>query len=84
MTHYHATRRTGFLLAALLLSLAACKGDDKAAAPVQAQAKADANPWPQVTWPLPDDPAMEKRITELMAGMTVEELQAMMTCAGID
>jgi len=73
MTHYHATRRTGFLLAALLLSLAACKGDDKAAAPVQAEAKTDANPWPQVTWPLPDDPAMEKRITELMAGMTVEE-----------
>jgi beta-glucosidase len=73
MTNYHATRRTGYLLAALLLALAACKGDDKPAAPAEAQPQADANPWPQVTWPLPDDPALEKRITELMATMTVEE-----------
>ena len=73
MTHHDATRRTGVLLAGLLLALAGCKGDDKAALPAQAQADANANPWPSVTWPLPEDAALEKRVTELMASMTVEE-----------
>lgn len=62
--------RTGALLAALVLALGACKGDDKAAAPATA---ADANPWPQVAWPLAEDAALEQRITDLMATMTVEE-----------
>ena len=62
--------RGGALLAALVLALGACKGDDKAAAPVTA---ADANPWPQVAWPLTEDAALEQRITDLMATMTVEE-----------
>lgn len=62
--------RSGALVTALVLALVACKGDDKAAAPATA---ADANPWPQVAWPLAEDAALEKRITDLMATMTVEE-----------
>ena len=62
--------RSGALLAALVLALGACKGDDKAAAPATA---ADANPWPQVVWPLAEDAALEQRITDLIATMTVEE-----------
>ncbi len=62
--------RGGALLAALGLALGACKGDDKAAAPATA---ADANPWPQVAWPLAEDAALEQRITDLIATMTVEE-----------
>jgi beta-glucosidase len=62
--------RSGALLAALVLALGACKGDDKAAAPATA---ADANPWPQVAWPLAEDAALEQRITDLIATMTVEE-----------
>jgi len=71
MTNRNSVRaRGGVLMAALVLALGACKGDDKAAAPA---ATADANPWPQVTWPLPEDAALEQRITDLMATMTVEE-----------
>ncbi|HJS35640.1 MAG TPA: exo 1,3/1,4-beta-D-glucan glucohydrolase [Pseudoxanthomonas sp.] len=62
--------RSGVLLAALALALAACKGDGKAEAPAP---QAQANPWPQVAWPLAEDAALEKRITDLMATMTVEE-----------
>nr|WP_267126317.1 exo 1,3/1,4-beta-D-glucan glucohydrolase [Xanthomonas sacchari] len=46
-----------------------CKGDVQAAAP----AAAEASPWPNVTWPLPEDPALEQRLTALIATMTVEE-----------
>jgi len=71
MTNRNPLRmRHGALLAALVLALGACKGDDKAAAPAAA---ADANPWPQVAWPLAEDAALEKRITDLIATMTVEE-----------
>lgn len=71
MTNRNPLRmRHGALLAALVLALGACKGDDKAAAPATA---ADANPWPQVAWPLAEDAALEKRITDLIATMTVEE-----------
>ena len=70
MTPRTSPARTGALLAALVLALVACKGDDKAAAPATA---ADANPWSQVAWPLAEDAALEKRITDLMATMTVEE-----------
>ncbi|MCF7220811.1 glycoside hydrolase family 3 protein [Marilutibacter chinensis] len=62
--------RRGALLAALVLALGACNGDDRTGAPAPA---ADADPWPQVTWPLAEDAALEQRITELMATMTVEE-----------
>jgi beta-glucosidase len=61
--------RSGALIAALVLALGACKGEDKAVAP----AASEANPWPQVAWPLAEDAALEQRITELMATMTVEE-----------
>ena len=71
MTNRSAMRRCrGALLTALMLALVACKGDDKAAAPATA---ADATPWPQVAWPLAEDAALEQRITDLMATMTVEE-----------
>jgi beta-glucosidase len=63
--------RGGLLVAALVLALGACKGDDTPAA--SSAATTDANPWPQVAWPLAEDAALEKRITDLMATMTVEE-----------
>ncbi|XQA78697.1 glycoside hydrolase family 3 protein [Xanthomonas sacchari] len=69
MTDTRSTRHTGALLAALLLALAVCKGDVQAAAP----ARAEASPWPSVRWPLPEDPALEQRLTDLIATMTVEE-----------
>lgn len=70
MTNRSAMRtRSGVLMAALVLALGACKGDEKAAAP----AASDTNPWPQVAWPLAEDAALEKRITDLIATMTVEE-----------
>ncbi len=71
MTNRSSLRvRSGVLIAALVIALGACKGEDQAAAP---SAAADANPWPQVAWPLAEDAALEQRITELMATMTVEE-----------
>ncbi|MCR6626157.1 MAG: exo 1,3/1,4-beta-D-glucan glucohydrolase [Pseudoxanthomonas sp.] len=70
MTNRSSLRaRSGVLIAALVIALGACKGEDQAAAP----AAADANPWPQVAWPLAEDAALEQRITDLMATMTVEE-----------
>ena len=71
MTNRNSPRaRAGVLMAALVLALGACKGDDNASAPAAA---ADTNPWPQVAWPLAEDAALEKRIADLMATMTVEE-----------
>ncbi|TGR55999.1 glycoside hydrolase family 3 protein [Mesorhizobium sp. M00.F.Ca.ET.151.01.1.1] len=61
--------RTGALVAVLALALLGCHGQDRPAA----TAATGSDPWPQVTWPLAEDPALEKRITDLMAGMTVEE-----------
>lgn len=69
MTSQDCMRRAGALIAGLMLALVGCKGGDR---PAQATA-AEADPWPQVAWPLAEDAALEKRITELMAGMTVEE-----------
>ncbi|HIE5354608.1 TPA: glycoside hydrolase family 3 protein [Stenotrophomonas maltophilia] len=69
MTSQDSMRRAGALIAGLMLALVGCKGGDR---PAQASA-AEADPWPQVAWPLAEDAALEKRITELMAGMTVEE-----------
>lgn len=63
--------RGGLVVAALVLALGACKGEDTPAA--SAAAATDANPWPQVAWPLAEDAALEQRITDLMATMTVEE-----------
>jgi beta-glucosidase len=61
--------RSGLLLSTLMLALAACGKDDTAVAP----AAAAPDPWPQVAWPLVEDPALETRIADLMATMTVEE-----------
>ncbi|MBA0398511.1 MULTISPECIES: glycoside hydrolase family 3 protein [Stenotrophomonas] len=69
MTSQTFVNRSGALVAALMLGLLGCRGQDRAAA----AATTDKDPWPEVTWPLAADPALEKRITDLMAGMTVEE-----------
>ncbi|WP_188238579.1 glycoside hydrolase family 3 protein [Stenotrophomonas maltophilia] len=69
MTSQTFVNRSGALVAALMLGLLGCRGQDRAAA----AAANDNDPWPEVTWPLAADPALEKRITDLMAGMTVEE-----------
>lgn len=61
--------RSGALVAVLMLAVLGCHGQDRPAA----TAGTGSDPWPQVTWPLAEDPALEKRITDLMAGMTVEE-----------
>lgn len=68
MTSQTFVIRSGALVAALMLGLLGCRGQDRAAA-----AANDNDPWPEVTWPLAADPALEKRITDLMAGMTVED-----------
>lgn len=69
MTSQTSLSRSGVLVAVLTLALLGCHGQDRPAA----AAGAASDPWPQVTWPLAADPALEKRITDLMAGMTVEE-----------
>ncbi len=69
MTSQAFVIRSGALVAALMLGLLGCRGQDRAAA----AAATDKDPWPEVIWPLAADPALEKRITDLMAGMTVEE-----------
>lgn len=69
MTSQTFVIRSGALVAALMLGLLGCRGQDRAAA----AAATDKDPWPEVTWPLAADPALEKRITDLMAGMTVED-----------
>lgn len=69
MTSQALVIRSGALVAALMLGLLGCRGQDRAAA----AAATDKDPWPEVIWPLAPDPALEKRITDLMAGMTVEE-----------
>ena len=59
------------LAVALSLALAGCGGaGEKATA---APADTATSPWPEVSWPLAADPALEKRIDELLATMTVEE-----------
>ena len=59
------------LAVALSLALAGCGGaGEKATA---SQPAAAASPWRDVSWPLAADPALEKRIDELLATMTVEE-----------
>ncbi len=69
MTSQTSVSRSGMLLAVVMLGLLGCHGQDRPAA----TAGTVSDPWPQVTWPLAADPALEKRITDLMAAMTVEE-----------
>ena len=59
------------LTAAIAFAITGCGGaGEKATA---SQPAAAASPWPDVSWPLAADPALEKRIDELLATMTVEE-----------
>ncbi|MGY1410579.1 MULTISPECIES: glycoside hydrolase family 3 N-terminal domain-containing protein [unclassified Luteimonas] len=76
--------RLGAALAAALL-LAACGGERAGQAnaanaqPAEASAATsdagavDASNWPQPEWPFADDPALEKKVDDLLATMTVEE-----------
>lgn len=74
-----SNRRVALVGALALALLAGCNGSDKAAP--QAPAKADAaydgsihpEQWPSVAWPLAEDPALEKRVNDLLATMTLEE-----------
>ena len=64
-----AIRRT-LLAVALLAATAAFAADERAASP---GATIDPAHWPQPSWPLPADAALEQKIDALMATMTVEE-----------
>lgn len=76
-----STRRAALVgaLAVGLAVLAGCNNADKGAP--QAATKADAaydgtihpEQWPSVAWPLAEDAALEKRVNDLLATMTVEE-----------
>lgn len=65
----HAFRRS-LLAIALLAATTAFAAGDRAASPT---ATIDPAHWPQPTWPLPADAALEKKIDALMATMTLEE-----------
>ena len=58
---------------ALALLASGCRDGDKTDDANKAASAAPASPWPSVKWPLAEDPAIEKRIDELLAKMTVEE-----------
>ena len=88
MIESHRTARRLFrrallpgVLAVLVLGAAGCARDDTPApetAPVADTGDADAaaiDPanWPETAWPFPEDPALEKRIDDLLATMSVEE-----------
>ena len=81
-TALHVSRLCAGLTAVLVL--AACSGEragDAMAAHTQAgQATAasdagmiDPASWPQPAWPFADDPALEKKVDDLLATMTLEE-----------
>ena len=66
---HHALRRS-LLAVALLAATTAFAGGDKGGSPA---ATIDPAHWPQPTWPLLADAALEQKIDALMATMTVEE-----------
>jgi len=59
------------LAAALAMALVPAAG--AAPAPVNDAGTITPAHWPRATWPLADDPAMERRIDALIASMTLEE-----------
>lgn len=75
-----STRRAALVgaLAVGIAVLAGCNSGDKAA-PQAATADAaydgtiHPEQWPVVEWPLAEDPALEKRVNDLLATMTLEE-----------
>ena len=81
--HASAARFRDVLAAALAVAvLAACSRSPEpaaapAAAPVDSAASADGTihpeQWPELAWPLPADPALEKKVDDLLATMTLEE-----------
>ncbi|HSD16544.1 MAG TPA: glycoside hydrolase family 3 N-terminal domain-containing protein [Thermomonas sp.] len=72
MSKMHSTLfRRAALATALACAITGCGGAGDT--PAAAQAEATASPWPEVKWPLANDPALEKRIDALLASMTVEE-----------
>ncbi|MEG3049413.1 MAG: exo 1,3/1,4-beta-D-glucan glucohydrolase [Thermomonas sp.] len=72
MSTMHSTLfRRAALATALAFAITGCGGAGEK--PAAAQAEASISPWPEVKWPLANDPALEKRIDELLATMTVEE-----------
>lgn len=64
----HARARKPALAALAALALVSCQRNHESVA-----TQAAASPWPEVKWPLAEDPAIEKRIAGLLATMTVEE-----------
>ncbi|NYZ61174.1 glycoside hydrolase family 3 protein [Luteimonas deserti] len=67
-------------IVALLLGASGCARDDADAATAPPASAAgtdinaiDATQWPDPAWPFPEDPALEARIDELLATMSVEE-----------
>src|SRR5690606_36897913 len=69
MSRHDRMRCGATLLAALMVTLAACRGPGDTATP----AAGGSDPWPAVAWPLPEDAALEQRLDDLLATMTVEE-----------
>ncbi|QNN47931.1 exo 1,3/1,4-beta-D-glucan glucohydrolase [Thermomonas brevis] len=71
-----STRRRPLRIGALAAAVAVCTCSLHAAqAPAASAGPVTIHPaeWPQPAWPLPADPALERRIDALMATMTVEE-----------
>lgn len=66
----HVRIRKPVLAVMAALVLVSCQRNH---GPAATQAAAPASPWPEVRWPLAEDPAIEKRIADLLATMTVEE-----------
>jgi beta-glucosidase len=62
-------------ISASLLALAACQRSETPPAAAAAADPAAVHPeqWPEAKWPLPRDAAIETRVTELLAAMTLEE-----------
>ena len=81
--HAPAARFRDVLAAALAVAvLAACSRSPEpaaapAATPTDSAASADGTihpeQWPELAWPLPADPALEKKVDDLLATMTLEE-----------
>ncbi|OBU68627.1 1,4-beta-D-glucan glucohydrolase [Stenotrophomonas maltophilia] len=69
MTSHDSACRGAALAVVLVLALAGCKDGQAPARP----AATATDPWPQVAWPLAEDADLEKRVSGLMATMTVEE-----------
>ncbi|WP_193161973.1 glycoside hydrolase family 3 protein [Microbulbifer hainanensis] len=59
------------ITSAMVILLSACGAEDKTA--VSAAQEKDQSPWPKLEPALPRDPALEQRVSDLLAKMTLEE-----------